>query len=163
MLDTYCVEPYCSPAVSIYYRNVYGVSVSTLPGTFASGAARYHTSQIIARDIKSLFEQSNFWFAFINYPRFFQTFYRQRESMQPALVLAILTWANLIRSSTAELGDDGMKRTLWLKERAQAALEAAITVNVIDPDLAQAAWVSGMRSLLFKSILTEASLATMRV
>ena len=61
--------------------------------------------------------------------------------MQPALILAILTFSNLMRSSTAELGEEGMRRTFWLKEKAQAALEAAVAVNVIDPDLAQAAWV----------------------
>lgn len=83
--------------------------------------------------------------------------------MQPALVLVILTWSNLIRSSTAELGDDGMRRTLWLKEKAQAALEAAISVNVIDPELAQAAWVSGMSFVLFMPMLNTVFPATLRV
>ncbi|KAH8113570.1 hypothetical protein DFH11DRAFT_1510242 [Phellopilus nigrolimitatus] len=117
LLDTYCAEPY------------------------SVGNARSLTAQIIVRDLRMLFKHSNHWFSFINIPLFFQTFFCARDTMQPALVLAILAFGVFLRSSNADLGEEGMVRTLWLKEKAQAALDASVAASWVDPGLAQAAWI----------------------
>lgn len=105
------------------------------------GPTRFQVTQVIVRDLQALFRFSNAWFAFINVPRFFETFWRERETMQPALVLAILMFSNFFRSNTMELGSEGLKRTMWLREKAQAAMDASIAASWIDAGLAQAAWV----------------------
>lgn len=88
-----------------------------------------------------MFRDSNFWFAFMNLPLFFETFFSAREAVQPALVLAMLMHANFLRSSEAELGEEGRARTFWLREKAHAALDASVYAGCVDPGLAQAAWV----------------------
>ncbi|KAI5121039.1 hypothetical protein M0805_008615 [Coniferiporia weirii] len=141
LLDTYCAEPYCTSAVSDMFEKIYNISVRIPPGQYAAGSARQQTAQIIVRDLQSLFRDSNFWFAFFNVPLFFQTFFRERKTMQPALILAMLMFTNFLRSNNAELGEEGRRRTYWLKEKAQAALDASINASWIDPGLAQAAWL----------------------
>lgn len=141
LLDTYCSEPYCTPAVAARYESVYGLSVTIPHDAYSVGTARQQVAQIIVRDLQSIFKDSIFWFAFINVPLFFGTFFRTRESMQPALVLALLVFSNYLRCSTLELGLEGMRRTEWLRDKTQAALDASVSAAWIDPGLAQAAWV----------------------
>ena len=108
-----------------------------------SPETRNDVEKLILNDVQFLFRNSNYWFAFINIPLFFTTFCNssEREGMQPALVLAILMMSNFLRSSEAEMGGEGRTRTLWLREKAQAALEASVNAGWIDAGLAQAAWV----------------------
>lgn len=141
LLDMYCAESYCTPTVANYYKTAYGIPIIASRNTYETVSIRNQTSQIIVRDLQYLFRVSNFWFAFINVPLFFGTFFRARETMQPALVLAILMFSNYLRSSMAELGVEGIERTLWLKEKAQAAIDASVNAQWVDPGLAQAAWV----------------------
>jgi len=61
--------------------------------------------------------------------------------MQPALVFSALGMSYFMRSSEAELGADGMARTMWLMDKAQAALEASVHASWVDGELAQAAWI----------------------
>lgn len=148
LLDAYCAAPYFTPAIAERTQHLYGLPFEIRPGSSFSPSAVYPARQqavhIISKDIQFLFKNSNFWFAFINVPLFFKTFFdpEQREDMQPALVLAALTMSTFLRSSEAELGEEGRRRTLWLREMAQAALEASAAGARIDPGLAQAAWVS---------------------
>lgn len=141
LLETYCSEAYCTSAVSAHYEAKFGVKVHVPYGTVPSGATRQHIAEIVVQDLKSVFHDSNFWFAFVNVPLFFEAFFRRRESMQPALVLAMLMQANFLRSSEAELGEAGRTRTFWLREKALAAIDASIYGGCVDPGLAQAAWV----------------------
>ena len=141
LLDTYCSEPYYTAAIAARYESAYGLSVPVPGDAYAISAGRQQVAQIIVRDLQSVFKDSIFWFAFFNVPLFFGTFFRARESMQPALVLALLMFSNYLRSSTFELGSEGMRRTNWLRDKAQAALDASVNAAWIDPSLAQAAWV----------------------
>ena len=141
LVDSYCAEPYCPPPIAARYQMVYGVSVSIPCGALVTGSVRQRVAQIIVHDLQSVFKETIFWFAFFNVPLFFGTFFRARETMQPALVYALLMWSNYHRSSAIDLGMEGMRRTIWLKEKAQAALEASVNAGWIDPGLAQAAWV----------------------
>ncbi|EJC99066.1 uncharacterized protein FOMMEDRAFT_95074, partial [Fomitiporia mediterranea MF3/22] len=147
LLDTYCSETYCTPAIATRYQSAYGLSVTIPRGTYASGLARQQVAQIIVRDLQSLFKDSIFWFAFVNVPLFFGTFFRARETMQPALILAVLMFSNYLRSSAVELGSEGMMRTNWLRDKAHAALDASVNASWIDPGLAQAAWLLALFEL----------------
>ncbi|OCB87151.1 hypothetical protein A7U60_g5665 [Sanghuangporus baumii] len=147
LLDSYCAEPYCTPAIAIRYELAYGVSVSVPRSALVTGATRQRVAQIIVHDLQTVFRDTIFWFAFFNVPLFFGTFFRARETMQPALVFALLVWSNYLRSSTVDLGAEGMRRTLWLKEKAQAALDASVNASWIDPGLAQAAWLLSLFEL----------------
>lgn len=130
--------------MSVYYKETYRlpvVPVRTSYGSDPTGAARHRVADIVVQDLKSVFQTSNFWFAWMNVPLFFETFFRRREAMQPALVFALLMHANFLRSSEAELGGEGRERTFWLRGKAHAALDASIYAGCVDPGLAQAAWV----------------------
>lgn len=115
-----------------------------------SAATRARTARQITTDLQFLFRTSNFWFAFINVPLFFSTLCDARArdaNMQPALLLAALAMATFFRSSELGLGAAGRERALWLRERAQGALEASVCAGWVEPGLAQAAWVGGFLSL----------------
>jgi hypothetical protein len=118
-------------------RQMFAQSPQQLP-------TRDQISRVIVRDIQYLFKHSNYWFAFINVPNFFSAFFEPstRDEMQPAFVLALLALSQLLKSSEAQLGARGRERALWLRDKAQAALDASINAQWIDPGLAQAAWVS---------------------
>ena len=147
LVDTYLSEQFCSPAIASRNQKMYGLPLkmsSPYPqGLVPIAASRNDVEKLILNDVQFLFRNSNYWFAFINIPLFFTTFCNssEREGMQPALVLAILMMSNFLRSSEAEMGGEGRTRTLWLREKAQAALEASVNAGWIDAGLAQAAWV----------------------
>lgn len=147
LIDTYYAEPFCAPSVAARNREMYGLSLtlsSPFPqGTVPNAATRTEVAHLILKDVQFLIRNSNYWFAFMNVPLFFSTFCNaaDRETMQPALILAILMMSNFLRSSDADMGTEGRERTLWLREKAQAALEASVNAGWIDSALAQAAWV----------------------
>lgn len=118
-----------------------------LHGISISGGGRAQAAALIARDLQFLIRNSNYWFAFINVPLFFATFHdaRARETVQPALIFASLAMSNFFRSSEVELGSAGRQRSLWLVDKAQAALQASVNASWIDGGLAQAAWVCSHR------------------
>jgi len=62
--------------------------------------------------------------------------------MQPSLVLAGLALSTFMASSEINRGNTGRMRSLWLRDMAQAALDASFNAQWIEPALAQAAWVS---------------------
>ncbi|KIJ68076.1 hypothetical protein HYDPIDRAFT_173755 [Hydnomerulius pinastri MD-312] len=61
--------------------------------------------------------------------------------MQPSLVFAGLALATLMKSSEMELGTAGRNRALWLRDQAQASLEASWNSQWIDMTLAKAALI----------------------
>ena len=61
--------------------------------------------------------------------------------MQPSLVFAGLALSTLMRSSEMELGTAGRTRAAWLRDQAQASLEASWNAQWIDMTLAKAALV----------------------
>lgn len=70
----------------------------------------------------------------------------RRISMQPSLVLSALAFATLMKSSETGLGAEGRRFAAWLRDAAQSSLEASLNVSWIEPSLAQAAFVSDLRS-----------------
>ena len=147
LLDSYAIGPFGAPSLLYFddplYRGTY------LDTSQSVVLPRAEVSRIITRDIQFLFKHSNYWFAFINVPMFFSSFYdpRTRDEMQPALVLAILALSNFLRSSEAQSGARGREKALWFRDRAQATLDASINAQWIEPGLAQAAWVSEFSKL----------------
>lgn len=142
LLDTFASAEFYPTRVAVEDQNVLGVS-GFISNETPSAVHRQHSHTLVVSSLQFLFRNSNFWFAFINVPLFFQTFCNQhsRDKMQPALVFAALGMSYFIRSSAAELGVDGMTRTIWLMDKAQAALETSVNASWIDGELAQAAWV----------------------
>jgi hypothetical protein len=102
------------------------------------------------------------WLSFINFGRFMQNLYDpgRRALIQPSVVLSALAMATLMRSSETGLGREGRKFALWLRDAAQASLDASVNASWIDPSLAQAAFV---RYKLYKarSILTPRQFLTL--
>lgn len=64
-----------------------------------------------------------------------------RSLMQPSFVFAGLALATLMKSSEMELGTAGRTRAAWLRDQAQASLEASWNAQWIDITLAKAALV----------------------
>ena len=108
-----------------------------------SPGLRESLGQQVTADLKFLFRASNYWFSFVNVPRFLSRLLdpAQRPSLQPSLVLAALACANLTRSSEQEDGKDGRDWALTLLSLAQAAMEASTNSGWIDETLVQASWV----------------------
>ena len=78
--------------------------------------------------------------------------------MQPSLVFAGLALATLMKSSEMELGTQGRTRAAWLRDQAQASLEASWNAQWIDMTLAKAALVRARflpRNLLCSHYLTD--------
>lgn len=61
--------------------------------------------------------------------------------MQPSLVFAGLALSTFLKSSEINRGRNGRIRALWIRDMAQASLDASFNARWIDPTLAQAAWV----------------------
>lgn len=73
--------------VTDYMEWNYGISVRIPSGIALTGPARSQVADIIVRDLQSVFRGSNYWFAFINVPLFFETFFpasRQGTACAPA-------------------------------------------------------------------------------
>ncbi|KLO16752.1 hypothetical protein SCHPADRAFT_847678, partial [Schizopora paradoxa] len=142
LLDTFASAQFYPTRVALGDQNELGVTYF-VNNEAPPVVSRQHSQQLVISNLQFLFRNSNFWFAFINVPLFFQKFCNAvtRNEMQPALIYAVLGMGYFIRSSAAELGADGMTRTIWLMDKAQAALEASVHASWIDGELAQAAWI----------------------
>lgn len=79
----------------------------------------------------------------MNEKLFFRTLWddTEREKIQPSLVLSALALATLMKSSEIGFGEPGRKRALYLRNTAQASLEAAWNAHRVDTTLAEAAMV----------------------
>ncbi|KAI0086526.1 hypothetical protein BDY19DRAFT_348662 [Irpex rosettiformis] len=133
--------------IGLYYSRTQsqspGVQLALNLNQPLSPGLRESLGQQITADLKFLFRASNYWFSFVNVPRFFSRLLdpAQRSSLQPSLILAALACANLIRSSEQEDGKDGRDWALTLLSLAQAALEASTNSRWIDETLVQASWM----------------------
>ncbi|KAG1751431.1 uncharacterized protein EDB91DRAFT_1105483 [Suillus paluster] len=106
-------------------------------------ATRDQSLKDIASDLSTLFTTSGYWLSFVNVPDFVRSLYNpeDRSLMQPSLVFAGLALATLMKSSEMELGSAGRERAVWLRDKAQAWLEASWNSQWIDMTLAKAALI----------------------
>ncbi|KAJ1309633.1 hypothetical protein OPQ81_006401 [Rhizoctonia solani] len=97
----------------------------------------------ITSDLKYLFKSSNYWLSFLNINLFMTNYNHKerRENIQPALILAALAYSTFTQSSEIERGQDGRAKAMDLRAQAQAALDASLNSQRLDPTLAQAAWL----------------------
>ncbi|KAG8714331.1 hypothetical protein FRC11_008894, partial [Ceratobasidium sp. 423] len=101
----------------------------------------------ITSDLKYLFKSSNYWLSFLNINLFMTNYNHKerRENIQPALILAALAYSTFTQSSEIEPvvagGQDGREKAMQLRVQAQAALDASLNSQRLDPTLAQAAWL----------------------
>ncbi|CAE6404179.1 unnamed protein product [Rhizoctonia solani] len=97
----------------------------------------------ITSDLKYLFKSSNYWLSFLNISLFMTNYNHKerRENIQPALVLAALAYSTFTQSSEIERGQAGRAKAMELRVQAQAALDASLNSQRLDPTLAQAAWL----------------------
>ena len=86
---------------------------------------------------------SSYWLSFIHLPTFFRDLQdpAQRVRMQPALIMAALAMATLMKSSEIELGSEGRNRAVLYRDTAQTLLENACNQHLVDYTLAEAALV----------------------
>ncbi|KAF9227168.1 hypothetical protein BS17DRAFT_727147 [Gyrodon lividus] len=106
-------------------------------------ANRDQSLKDIASDLTTLFTTTGHWLSFVNIPDFVRSLYNpeDRPLMQPSLVFAGLALATLMKSSEMELGTAGRNRAVWLRDQAQASLEASWNSQWIDMTLAKAALI----------------------
>ncbi|CAE6452579.1 unnamed protein product [Rhizoctonia solani] len=97
----------------------------------------------ITSDLKYLFKSSNYWLSFLNINLFMTNYNHKerRDNIQPALILAALAYSTFTQSSEIERGQDGRSKAMELRTQAQAALDASLNSQRLDPTLAQAAWL----------------------
>ncbi|KAG9005213.1 hypothetical protein FRB94_001761 [Tulasnella sp. JGI-2019a] len=117
----------------------------------AESTGRQESALEISRDVFRFFKVASFWLHFINVPLFFDMFHHTeyRAAIQPALVLAILSYSKLLQSSGDVKGDcrDELERErMWrqsakLRDLAQSSFDASYNAGWIDMQLAQAAWI----------------------
>lgn len=130
-----------------WWDNLLGLYAAHQPQLATGGVMtpglRDTVSSQVTSDLRFLFSASNYWFAFINVPRFFSRLLdpSQRTHLQPSLILAALAVANCIRSSEQENGAVGRAWALRLRDRAQSALDASLNARWVDESLVQASWV----------------------
>lgn len=115
---------------------------------------RQQAANQITSDLRFLLRYSNYWFSFINVPRFLSIYFdpERRLRMQPSFLPAALAIATFFQSSEAGFSKEGRQKAMRLRDVAQGALEASLNARWIDEELAQAAWVS--RSLYSLAHLT---------
>ncbi|KAG8920018.1 hypothetical protein FRC00_010585, partial [Tulasnella sp. 408] len=107
---------------------------------------RQRAAHAVQTDLQNLFRMSSSWFSFINVPLFFSLFCHpeHRTLMQPSLVLGCLAYSSFMLGSEAEGGALQRRKSMQLRELAQAAFEASYNAGWIDVPLAQAAWVMAL-------------------
>ncbi|KAG8214094.1 hypothetical protein J3R82DRAFT_10852 [Butyriboletus roseoflavus] len=106
-------------------------------------ANRDQSLKDIASDLSTLFTTTGYWLSFVDVPDFVRSLYspEDRSLMQPSLVFAGLALATLMKSSEMELSTAGRNRAAWLRDQAQASLEASWNAQWIDMTLAKAAFI----------------------
>ncbi|KAG8884785.1 hypothetical protein FRB97_003306 [Tulasnella sp. 331] len=109
--------------------------------------SRQSSALEISRDVFKFFKVASYWLSFIHVPLFFDMFHHPeyRTSIQPALILAILSYSKLLQS-TRENPDEAERERMWqqsvnLRDLAQASFDASYNAGWIDLQLAQAAWI----------------------
>lgn len=137
-----------------FTRDTWWDALLTLYGSRANSQAgernaltvvqRDRAAQQVTSDLRQLFRASNYWFSFLNVSRFFTRLLdpNQRQMVQPSLILASLAVSTFIHSSEREGGPKGRAWALRLRDEAQGALEASLSVRWIDESLVHAAWVN---------------------
>ncbi|KAG9034438.1 hypothetical protein FRB95_013235 [Tulasnella sp. JGI-2019a] len=118
--------------------------------------SRHDAAVEISNDVYSFFKVASNWLSFINVPLFLSQFHHAeyRMTMQPALVLGILAYFKLLQTSQeAQVnGEEGSaaaqdetekawRKSVMLRDLAQAAFDASYNAGWIDTPLAQAAWI----------------------
>ncbi|PVF96723.1 hypothetical protein CPB86DRAFT_786652 [Serendipita vermifera] len=100
-------------------------------------------TQKVFQDLSYILISSTYWLSHIHFGRFIRDLYdpERRLQIQPSLVFATLAVATLMKSSEAGLGKEGRKFALWLRDAAQASLDASVNASWIDPSLAKAALI----------------------
>jgi hypothetical protein len=106
-------------------------------------ATRDQSLKDIASDLTYLFTTAGYFLSFVHVPDFMRSLYNleDRSMMQPSLVFAGLALATLMKSSAVELSTVGRTRAAWLRDQAQASLEASWNAQWIDITLAKAALI----------------------
>lgn len=117
------------PSVN-FSRKIWWDSLLTLyaaPATMRldglSASQRNLAIQGITSDLRFLFRTSNYWFAFLHAPTFFNNFYdpSRRDKVQPSLIYAALAMATLWQSSEIELGQRGRDKALKFREEVRCS------------------------------------------
>ncbi|CAG8648862.1 3167_t:CDS:2, partial [Acaulospora colombiana] len=124
----------------------------------------HDTTQATQKIFQDLSFISTYWLSHIHFGRFMRDLCdpERRLGIQPSLVLAILSVATLMKSSEAGLGIEGRKFALWLRDAAQASLDASVNASWIDPSLARAAFVRDKVSIyLLDSLIQAMNLTTL--
>ncbi|CCA70549.1 hypothetical protein PIIN_04486 [Serendipita indica DSM 11827] len=100
------------------------------------------SSRKIFQDLGFLLDNSIYWLSFIHIPRFMGNLHdpNRRLMVQPSIVLSALAMSTLMKSSETGLGSEGRRFSLWLRDAAQASLDASLNVGWIEPSLVQAAY-----------------------
>lgn len=125
------------PSVAFARKTWWDSLLETYAPTKSEAALR------ITSDLKYLFKTSNYWLSFLNI-NLFMTNYNHKErrnNIQPSLILAALAYSTFTQSSEIERGQSGRSKAMELRTQAQAALEASLNSQRLDPTLAQAAWL----------------------
>ena len=118
--------------------------LDTPQGVLALTDARRATAfKSVILDVRAMFLESVFWTSFLHIPRLFDTLQdnRRRQSIQPSLLLSILSVGVLTQSSEVKLGAKGRERALKLNELTHSAFQASLLSNRVDVGLLYAAWV----------------------
>ncbi|KIY45620.1 hypothetical protein FISHEDRAFT_49059 [Fistulina hepatica ATCC 64428] len=138
-------EPSLAFSQKMWWEALLSLSASMLYDTHGSStvAARAAAAENIVQELKYLLRTSPYWFSFIHIPSFFAKLcdVRQREGVQPSLILAALAIASLLQGSELRQGRPARENALRYREAAQSSLESSLNANWIDEGLAQAAWL----------------------
>lgn len=137
-------EPSLDFARQTWWDSLLSMYYSSVPSLPLPISKRQEAADQITRDLRFLFRSSNYWFSFINVPRFLSIYFdpERRVRMQPSFLPAALAIASFFQSSEVGFGKEGRRKAMRLRDVAQGALEASLNARWIDEELAQAAWVS---------------------
>ncbi|KAK7453326.1 hypothetical protein VKT23_012005 [Stygiomarasmius scandens] len=104
---------------------------------------RTYAVEDIIENVRFLLNDAGHWLTFINIEFFERTVRNpdERLSIQPALILASLAMATLMKSSEVEYGPEGRNQAMVLRQSAQDALDAAFRSEWVDATLAEAALI----------------------
>ncbi|KAI0731627.1 hypothetical protein C8Q72DRAFT_906414 [Fomitopsis betulina] len=118
-------------------------SVEYTRKTWWDNLLREHPLNEILSDLNFLLTSSSYWLSFIHLPTFFRDLQdpAQRVRMQPALIMAALAMATLMKSSEIELRAEGRNRAIMYRDTAQTLLESACNQHLVDYTLAEAALI----------------------
>ncbi|GBE80437.1 hypothetical protein SCP_0301520 [Sparassis crispa] len=118
-------------------------SMEYLRTTFWEQLAMTYSMRELTDELKFVFIAGGYWLSFFHLPTFLLDLHNsdRRSRTQPALIMSGLALATLMKSSQIEQGAEGRSRALYLRDSAQALLEAACNTQSIDYRLAEAALI----------------------